>query len=496
MGEDLFRKRMIDNYPFYSMACLLYALFFVFCLYKNDAGITFPLWMGGTCFFAVLIMQKSGVKVKKGSAFYIAIVCLLGISVCLTGDRRIIVMNKFLIFAVMTVMLIYNFYDVSSWKPIKFIEMMFNMVIISIGCIARPFSDRSARKQMERQMQQPEDRKKVGKYVLIGLVACLPIVIIVLALLANADAVFAEQLKKIFIDISFWNIFGNVIKMALLGFVIFMVSYMWTAWLGKREYATDSRDEGKGEPVIGITIMAVLSLVYIVFCWIQIRYLFIGGITGKAALPDGMSYSGYARTGFFQLLFVSVINMLVVMLGIYCFRKNKFLSVLMCVITFCTYIMIASSAMRMVLYIQYKYLTFLRMWVLFMLLVIAVLMAGVVINIFKRDFKLFWYSFAVVAVLYTCFSFARPDYWIAKVNTDNMTEDTKYEFFADTPVYEDAEYLIEKLGTDAAPVIYDCEGRVLSSDEVNKYKENISRYTENIGVRNWNLSRFMAWEVE
>ena len=42
MGEDIFRKRMTDNFRFYSTACLVYAVFFVICLYRNDAGITFP----------------------------------------------------------------------------------------------------------------------------------------------------------------------------------------------------------------------------------------------------------------------------------------------------------------------------------------------------------------------------------------------------------------------------------------------------------------------
>ena len=149
-------------------------------------------------------------------------------------------------------------------------------------------------------------------------------VCIVLVLLANADPVFAGQLRKIFVDLSFWEIFGNILGMAAIGFIIYMVSYMWISWLGRREYAVAADKEGTGEPVIGITIFAILSVIYMVFCWIQIRYLFLGGI-----LPHTATYSSYARMGFFQLLFVSVINMLVVMLGIYCFRNNVVLNVLM-----------------------------------------------------------------------------------------------------------------------------------------------------------------------
>lgn len=487
MGEDLFKKKMIENFRFYSTACLIYAIFFVICLYKNDAGITFPLWTAGTCFFSVLMLKKSDVAIKPVSWFYMVVMMLMGISICLTGDRRIIVTDKFMILFLMLLMLLSNFYDTGEWKPVKYIEMMFSTVIISLGSIGRPFTDGSAYKRTHG--AEKTAGKNVAKYILIGCAASIPLVCIVLVLLANADAVFAGQLRKIFVDLSFWKIFGNILGMAAIGFIIYMVSYMWMSWLGRREYAMASDKAGTGEPVIGITIMSILSFIYMVFCWIQIRYLFLGGI-----LPHSATYSSYARMGFFQLLFVSVINMLVVMLGIYCFRNNVVLNILMSVITCCTYVMIVSSATRMMKYIQYKYLTFSRIWVLFALLVIALLMVGVFINIFNRKFRLFRYAFAVIAIMQALFGFSRPDYWIAKVNTDNMREETAYEFFAETELYDDERYLAE-LGTDAAPVIYGCED-ILKDKTVDRYVENISKYTENIGARNWNLSRFMAWKVD
>ena len=34
-----------------SIGCFFYALFYTFCLYKNKSGITYPFFVGGTCFF-------------------------------------------------------------------------------------------------------------------------------------------------------------------------------------------------------------------------------------------------------------------------------------------------------------------------------------------------------------------------------------------------------------------------------------------------------------
>ena len=489
MGEDLFRKKITENYPFFVSACIAYAAFFIVCLYKNGSGITFPVWAAGTCFFAVLMMKKADIDIKKGSFFYIAAICLLGVSTCLTGDTRIICMNKWLIFFLMLMLLLTNFYDVSKWNPAKYIANMFCTVFISLGCIPRPFSDRVIYRR-DTEAGEPKEKKHIAKYVFIGLGIGVPIVAIILVLLANADEIFAEQLRKIIADISFWGIIGDLLQMSFIGFNIFIIAYMWFSWLGRREYSEVRESKAGWEPLIGITITAVLSLVYIIFCWIQVRYLFVGGIS-KASLPEGVIYSTYARTGFFQLLFVSVINIGLVMVGIYCFRENKALKILLCLVTACTYIMIASSAMRMLMYIQGKYLTFLRIFVLFSLLVIALVLAGVIVNIFKKDFKLFKYGFAVITVCYVLFSFSRPDYWIAKVNTDNMTVEGQYEFFKDTPVFDDSMYLAKNLGTDAAPILLqeDC----LPDDAAQRYEFRMEKIVEDMNARRLNLSWYLVW---
>ena len=56
-------------------------------------------------------------------------------------------------------------------------------------------------------------------------------------------------------------------------------------------------DKRTGEPVLAITVTSILSVIYLLFCAVQIIYLF----TGSMELPIGYSYAAYAREGFFQL---------------------------------------------------------------------------------------------------------------------------------------------------------------------------------------------------
>ena len=134
----------------------------------------------------------------------------------------------------------------------------------------------------------------------------------------------------------------------------------------------------------------------------------------------------------------------------------------------CTFIMIASSVMRMIIYIRYYYLTFLRIFVLWMLAVLFVMFIGVLINIYRESFPLFRYGVVIVTVLYLALSFSHPDYIIARVNIANapgtdgagweesVAQDYGDDFFTG-PFFRGSEYndysYLSDLSADAAPVI-------------------------------------------
>ena len=149
----------------------------------------------------------------------------------------------------------------------------------------------------------------------------------------------------------------------------------------------------------------------------------------------------------------------------------------------CTFVMIASSAMRIVIYIQYYYLTFLRILVLWGLTVLTLIFVGVIAYIVRESFPLFRYSLVVFTCFYIVLSFSHPDYWIAKVNLAGA-EATRSDFFKGE-AYEDYDFLSE-LNADAAPVLI--EWLVDEGYNTNAYYvENMSQekyMMENGGVVN------------
>ena len=496
MNENLREQKMISEAPFFLWATVGYALFYVFCLYKNGSGITFPLFTTGTIIYFVLCMRKLEVKVKKYSIFYMICIELLGLSTCLTDSWVIILLNKFAIFFLVIVFLLHNFYENKHWNFLDHIKAYFLATIVPIIYVGKPFTNLFDYRR-NKSISNAEKKKSKIIYVILGIIISIPLVIVVMSLLSTADVIFGNIFKNMFKYMDFIEFIGNVFGSVFSFLFVFFVSYMLISFMGAFKFNENKQTGRSGEPLIAITVCCILSFIYVIFCCIQLPYLFMGS-GANFVLPSNMTYAEYAREGFFQLLFVCIINLILVLIGIYLFKENKVLKVLLCIITGCTYIMIASSAKRMLLYIQYKYLTFLRVFVLWALLVIALVMIGAIISIFKEEFDFFKYSTIVITCLYLVLSFARVDYFVAKVNIDNMEEETQYEFFEGVDLYDDYYYLIYNLSYDAAPVILAYEDGSDAEDygsinyEKKEYVQNIKYDTNDMGIRNFNISKGIA----
>ncbi|MCH5342273.1 MAG: DUF4173 domain-containing protein [Acetatifactor sp.] len=522
-------KRLKENYGFFGPVTFLYAVFYALCMYRNGSGVTYPFFVAGSLLLLYFSLSKLGTTLKRGSIFYMAAMLLLGISTFCTDDGRLIFFNKLGIFLLMMSLLLKQFFNTSEWKLGKYLASIGMTVVSCIGELDRPVKD-GLRHRKERGISV---NKKVW-YALLGLIIAVPVLLAVLLLLASADVVFRQMTGNIFENIRLGNAMGVTSRIV----VVYFVTYALTAFLCKRNIKEEVPDRRKGEPVLAITVTGLLTLLYLLFCIVQIVGLFLG----KMQLPEGYTYAMYAREGFFQLLAVSLFNLVIVLVCMSYFKESRVLKGILTVMSLCTFVMIASSALRMVIYIRFYYLTFLRILVLWSLAVLMFLFIGVLINIFRERFPLFRYSMAVVTVFYLALSFAHPDYIIARVNVANAPhEDMSWwteeealkaaddfsqadmfsgRFFLAFQPYHDYSYLAG-LSADAAPVLiqyldelgYDMAAfgkdsavayaNKISGDGVYRGKKDGFGYfwmermqirTESLGIRTFNVSRY--WVVQ
>lgn len=429
--DNIYTQNMKKHFPFFGIGSLLYAMFYAFCLYKNASGITYPFFVVGTLCYFFFSMKRLGVPYKKDSIFYVISIVLLGISNCMTNSPQILSINKFGIFLLSFVLILHTVYSDQTWNLPKYCMAILQTMGTCFVCLLRPFGDMIS--YFDAQKHQKTGKKSNFLSISIGILIAIPLLFLMTLLLSSADIVFAKMFEQFFEAINIWEIMCVLVLMT----VVFFSSYAVYAALGTKNVKEEVNDNRVFDPIIAIVATAALSILYLMFSVIQIIYLFIGNMQ----LPDGHTYASYAREGFFQLLAVCILNLLLVLVCLYLFRDNMALKIILTVISGCTYIMILSSALRMIMYIDRYHLTFRRIQVLWTLAVIFLLMTGVTIFIYHKKFPLFAYGMVVVTVFYIALSFSHPDYWIARYNLvhEEYTESGR-------------KYLIS-LSTDAAPAI-------------------------------------------
>lgn len=433
------RQRQIGGKLFGKLASasLIYTLIYTFCLYKNMAGITVALWAPALLGYTYYVFRISDIRWKRDSIFVAAVMLLLCLSNVLTGNQWILWLNYAAIFLLAVALLLHNFGNDAEWDFGKYLLEIGTAVCGAVGSMFRPFTDGKA--YIKKRKEKNDGSAGAGWYVAAGIGIAVPCLLVLGILLASADLVFADFLERFFSTFLIPEKVFGITFMLLFGF---LSSYCGVRFVREHAGKVTVKEHRTGEPVIAITVTAMIALLYLVFCVIQVVYLFLGNMQ----LPEGVTYAQYARRGFFQLLYVCVLNLILVLAVKKYFRESGLLNVILFVISGCTLVMTASSAYRMLLYIGAYQLTFLRIFVLVALLLIALLMTGVMCLIVKPQFPLFRYGIVAVSVVYLAFSFSHVDYFIASYNLSQVDASGSGNKVVDYAY-------IYTLSTDAAPAI-------------------------------------------
>lgn len=478
-----------DHFHMFALPSLIYALIYAFCIYDTHSSILDLPWVIATLWYTTVILKYSAKQrgtvfswtAKKENLFYAGVMILLSISSFLTDTFYIILLNQIGIFLCVLVLLLHNVYDDKKWDFAKYIASIFELAFGSIGYVFSPFQDQ---KELTRGKRHGDSKKVL--YVFVGILVTLPCILIICSILMDADQVF-KQLIEDFLEN--FDIFHFVFRIMWLLLVGFFCSYAISRFLFTQRRTTVSVPKVFHDTTIISIVLTGISLVYLVFCFVQIVYLFLG----NATLPEGITYSSYARKGFFQLLVICVLNFITVLLIKKHFPEKLYLKCILLFISICTFIMIASSAYRMILYIGAYDLSTLRIFVLVALLTLTLWMIGVICYLFHTSFPMFHYGALVVCIVYVLFSFSAPDKIIAGYNLSHAESIDDLD-----------RHYISNLSSDAAPYVeeYLREGSSFWEEDPYYCEQCYSRFFENndldeesITLFNFNLSRFTAKKI-
>jgi hypothetical protein len=280
----------------------------------------------------------------------------------------------------------------------------------------------------------PAKSSSIGKWKLVlkGVLMAMPFLVFFSLLFASADLAF-----KNFID----SIFSFHISDNLVAHIIIIISVS-LASLGLLAYIFNPKQKiGKTIGSLKENIIAMRNIETKVFLWLivglffvfivfQIAYLFGGGINVGG---DGFTYAEYARRGFWELLIVSFVTLLVLLLMDFYSRRSErrlsWFTVPSLVMIAEIFIIIVSALKRIMLYQSAYGWTSLRLYVAGFIIFLAGIFIIFAIKLWKEKRSNF-FAFGVLISMISFligFNILNPDSFIAQQNIQRFNETGKID---------------------------------------------------------------------
>ena len=465
------------------VGALLFSIWSVILFVEKSVGLSMLLFVVPLSYFLIKILEKNKrVKFEKAK--------LLIIPITLLSSTYFIYNNKFFnninIFVIPILVLIMVIDLIEKDLKIEdFIERITELIFNPIAYFQLTMQKFIEFIKIKLKMKNTSKKSNILKGILIT----IPIVILIIILLSSADEIFGGFFVDIFIHCL--NVISNVkiaqifLKILITILVFLYLSCFFDNLINRYESDEKALEEQKNKEFENTTIkmiLVTLNIIYIVFCIIQIKSLFM-----KVNIEN---YAQYARKGFFQLMIVSVINLIVILIAK--FNKNdKFINIMCLLMIACTFIILLSSAYRMRLYESTFGYTLLRLLVYVTLFTESILLIPTVIYVLDKPIKLLKVYFVITLFVYVCINFANIDNIIARKNIDR--------YFATGKI--DLEYLMDNTGTDAISQIIRIRESETETEEEENIKNRVVTYISNIyteleneklDFRNFNISKFTA----
>ena len=341
-------------------------------------------------------------------------------------------------------------------------------------------------------------KTKYFMHIFLGLLIGTPFIVIVIFLLSSADATFNkifENLLTLNINISkdFVTAIWSLPMATYLYALIYGSSVIDNSKYFNMDKFNQSLDNAATIPRLSIyTVNVIICCFYVLFIGIQAVY-FIDIASGS--LPDGFTYSDYARRGFFELLTVALINIVFIVVAKVLSIKhenNKYMRIHIILNSILTFALIFVAFAKMYLYISTYGLTALRIIPSTFMIFLCCVFAFIIMGEFKQSFPVVKLSFYTGNILFVFLCIINMDGLVAQYNLNAYVN-------GKLPYYD----LYELKGSDlsAIPAIY----KVWKNTDDEALKTNLSSVAESImkykyfdedEYMNYNYVRNKALEIK
>ncbi len=472
------------------IASAIFGVWWTLLFFGKAIGLSMLLFIAPFTYYIIHKLEKEGKIVNKKAKVLMIPIILLSSTYFIYNNRFFNTLNAAVIILLIAYMLYKLFNDEIKYN-LRLIKDVLGVFFKPLGFIEATFNKLSEdfveRKQAKSKVGDTKKMKKLAKAIAIT----FPLVLVIIMLLASADEVFGSlfsHLEKIVWDFILQIKLSDIVARILLSGLVCIYLLIFFSYIlrkcKKQEQQVKQNIIIKDNFTIRV-VLGALNAVYLIFCIIQIRALFVENID--------INYANYARQGFFQLMIVSLINIVTILIAKRS-EKNKekksnaYINTMCIVMIIFTLIILISAVLRMYFYESAYGYTLLRLLVYCALFTEVILLIPTIAYILNIKINLPRVYIGIIITVYICMNFANFDAIIAKRNIDRFTKTGKI----------DVEYLIKKTDTDAVREIM----RLLDMDGITlQEKRALTRYIdrlekklekENMDFRDFNISKMQA----
>lgn len=430
-----------------ALSLVVGALFSIFAF--NYLGVSVPIII---LLMVFLFINIVGIKNKSFlGIFFVTSSIILSVAYAIFTNEFFRVLNIIIIPISLFSGFLLLTYDNIPFKLVIFITAFLELIV---GKSIENTAKLSVELKDKFGNANKESENKYSKYILKGILISIPLVIVLLMLLSGADEVFSYYLSNIWDYINIKNVLDFIVRAIIAVAIMFLVyglNYTLSATKVKKVNSKSLKRTFNSTTII--TVLISIILVYLVFTKIQVSYLYL-----NKKLPAGVTFSDYARNGFFQLVFLVVLNLIMILsiklkTIVNSSKTNSILNIGYSIITVLTINMGVAAIYKMNLYIGEFGYTRLRVLVQAFTVFLCISLLFLLIFIWKE--KTLFKPVAITAmVIYLALNYCNIDNFIAKENIKLISEREKMDL-----------WYISSLSLDAKDAIYEGKKNGLISNE-------------------------------
>lgn len=420
-----------------SGVSLVLGLLFDYFFYGKVPGISFPLYVVLIIVGLLAMASFFKKKINKEVLWLLAPLVFFSAMVFIRSSEMLTFLN-----IAASLLLLLVIAKISFGEKVKnfLIEDYIKIFFLPIKFIRSLFQTLS---DLFLSFRAKKDQK-VFWQVVRGILMAIPVLFVFLLLFSSADLIFQKYVSDLInINIEPEIIFRSILVLIATLVYIGAYSYLFRKQENRIAAQQNSKSHSIGRIESSILLGSV-NVLFFIFILVQLTYLF-GGEGNISA--QGFTYAEYARRGFFELITVAVISLLLLLFTEKYITKKETnhvigFKVLSTALVVQVILIMTSAFTRLSLYEEAYGFTDQRLFSHAFIILLAVVFCLLLYKIYKdKGEKMFAFRVFISIILFLAvMNFLNPDVFIARRNIERFAVTGKL----------DARYL-GRLSSDAIP---------------------------------------------